>query len=87
MWNDSILCGDGMILGAFYRGIPSLTVVYRGKPLIFSTKGLQRAVEFGSEGVPPTGNLCRVNQLDSPYTREHSMVLFASNTTGHYAIY
>ena len=29
---------NGMILGLIYRGIPSLTVVYRGKPLSFSTQ-------------------------------------------------
>ena len=29
---------NGVILGPFYRGIPSLTVVCRGKPLSFSTR-------------------------------------------------
>ena len=29
---------NGVIPGPFYRGIPSLTVVYRGKPLCFSTR-------------------------------------------------
>ena len=28
---------NGVILGPFYHGIPSLTVVYHGKPLSFST--------------------------------------------------
>ena len=29
---------NGVIPGPFYRSIPSLTVVYRGKPLSFSTR-------------------------------------------------
>ena len=30
---------NGVIPGPFYRGIPSLTIVYHGKPLSFSTRG------------------------------------------------
>ena len=39
MWNGSNTTWNGVIPGPFYRGIPLLTAVYRGKPLSFSTRG------------------------------------------------
>ena len=38
-WSLSSVCQwNGVIPGPFYSGIPLLTIVYRGKPLSFSTR-------------------------------------------------